>query len=331
MMNTMLLTPMDLTAGFDEAWDGVNQPTGSKPTGSKQVTSMAGVRDSSNQLSLAQSMDIDVLVSHVIDGVATNQDWEAIEAIARTMPEVWRFLALAQRHEGMLRKSVAHVSELAEAIDLASLFAREDAELASTQLVGTHAARVVRPSEHNTLAAVRHDEGHPHGSFDEDRKVNAAISSLVRARRSRIVRIASSIGGWFVAACLALVAVSGMRGTGNGSGFADADGASEIALNQVNQASLVPAIGEFASALGLTTSDTLRAYIRKGNEEGTVIGELPRKLLMQAEPAHDGKGFDVVYVRQILERARVNNLYRFSQDETGRSMPVPIRQINSPM
>ena len=52
---------------------------------------------------------------------------------------------------------------------------------------------------------------------------------------------------------------------------------------------------------------------------------MPRKILMEAQPAADGNGYEVVYIRQILERARVNDIYRFSQDETGRATPVPVQ------
>jgi hypothetical protein len=58
---------------------------------------------------------------------------------------------------------------------------------------------------------------------------------------------------------------------------------------------------------------------------------MPRKVLMHAEPAADGRGYDVVYVRQIVERARVGGMYRFSQDEAGRVTPVRTTLTRSPM
>jgi hypothetical protein len=63
---------------------------------------------------------------------------------------------------------------------------------------------------------------------------------------------------------------------------------------------------------------------------------LPDKVLIRATPLalKDGSiGYEIFYVRQILERAQVPDLYTFgaTQDELGRAtiQPVPVR-INAP-
>lgn len=105
-------------------------------------------------------------------------------------------------------------------------------------------------------------------------------------------------------------------------------------LSGVQSASLIPQLtGNPSSA----TEDHLARYLDQGYEEGRVVGELPDKVLIRATPAtlKDGTiGYDVVYVRQILERVQVPDLYTFgaTQDELGRSrmQPVPVR-LNAPV
>jgi hypothetical protein len=59
-----------------------------------------------------------------------------------------------------------------------------------------------------------------------------------------------------------------------------------------------------------------------GKQSGRVLGEVP--VLCESKPAATGQGFEVVYVRQILERAEVHDLYRFSVDEAGNPLPVRV-------
>ena len=67
-----------------------------------------------------------------------------------------------------------------------------------------------------------------------------------------------------------------------------------------------------------SAADAFKAYLEKGRESGEVVGEIPAKLLVDTKPAQSG-GYEVIFVRQVMERAIVPDLYRFSgQDETGR-------------
>ena len=50
-----------------------------------------------------------------------------------------------------------------------------------------------------------------------------------------------------------------------------------------------------------------------------MLRELSR-VVVRARPTEDGRGVEVVYVRRVLERAVVNELYQISEDEHG--MPV---------
>ena len=50
-----------------------------------------------------------------------------------------------------------------------------------------------------------------------------------------------------------------------------------------------------------------------------VIAEVPERILIETRPTDNGRGFELVYVRQIIERTVVPDLYQFhSQDEMGR-------------
>lgn len=145
----------------------------------------------------------------------------------------------------------------------------------------------------------------------------------VRAERNRVVhagqarntsghrlRRLGALSGWLAAAAVAFFAIDGR--------FAHV-----VQQPGTNEASLLPQLPRMTR--DDSSSGALREYLRKGNQDGTVIGEMPRKILMQAQPAADGLGYDVVYIRQILERGKVNDLYRFSEDEAGRTTPVLIQ------
>lgn len=71
----------------------------------------------------------------------------------------------------------------------------------------------------------------------------------------------------------------------------------------------------------------LNAYLDRGLAEGTVVGEVPNPVLVEKRPAPDGQGYDIVFVRQIVEKARVQDGYRFSQDELGQPVPVRVRFV----
>ena len=64
------------------------------------------------------------------------------------------------------------------------------------------------------------------------------------------------------------------------------------------------------TAPSTSAADFLQQYMDKGKQEGRVIGELPDRKVLESTQAPDGKGYVVVFVRQIVERANVNSLYQ---------------------
>lgn len=126
-----------------------------------------------------------------------------------------------------------------------------------------------------------------------------------RAVVVRRTRLAATWGGWAVAALVALAMVSRQQ--------AGSEGALESNLASV------PGGG----ALG-TATDALNNYLALGKKDGTVLGEMPDKLLVRTTKVEGGEGYEVVFVRQIVERARVPGLYKVSSDEAGNATPVRI-------
>lgn len=134
--------------------------------------------------------------------------------------------------------------------------------------------------------------------------VNGRDSDSASHRFSRRTKLAAAWGGWAAAAAVALSTLAPVA-------------------TPSNTATLER--GSVASAPILSAAETLSDYLSKGKTDGTVIGELPRKVLVETTERADGAGFDVIYLRQIMERARVDDLYRFSSDELGNPTPVRVQ------
>jgi hypothetical protein len=193
----------------------------------------------------------DLLISRIVDGVASQADWVLLEAGAQEEPQVWKRLALAQRDQQFLSGHVGAMVARAQHVEL--------------------------PHEHASLA-------------------------LRPGRSVGILRW----GGWAIAAALALAFVGPLvdrRTTPPGA-----------------MPTQVAGLGGFGSS-----ADAFRAYVDKGQQEGSVIGEIPTHQLVQAVPLEDGRGFEVVFVRQVIERQTLPDLYRFTRDETGAATPLSMR------
>lgn len=112
-------------------------------------------------------------------------------------------------------------------------------------------------------------------------------------------------GGWVAAAVMACAFVAQFR--------------SEKAFDQPGPkdptASLVP-----------TADELLDQYRNTGRKEGIVLGEVPDQVLLAMEPAADGRGATVTFVRQFVERRYVPDVVQFrSRGETGALVGTPQR------
>lgn len=191
------------------------------------------------------STELDRLMSRIVDGEASDLDWDSFRRLADADPAVWRDLALTQRDQAALRSAVERRLHAADGVLLP------------------------QPS-----AWTR------------------ATPALARA---------GAWTGWAVAATLALAAFS--------QSWLAPRGASPTE----NVAGLAPS----------SAADALQAYLDLGQKEGRVVGEVPQRLLVESRRAQEGVGFEVIYVRQFVERAVVPDLYRLGTDESGSATLVP--------
>lgn len=82
-----------------------------------------------------------------------------------------------------------------------------------------------------------------------------------------------------------------------------------------------------------SAAEALSEYFSHGRREGSVLGQLSEPVLVSSTPSADGKGYEVVFVRSIVERSRVDSLYRLAKDEAGNATPIrmsfPARTVDS--
>lgn len=108
--------------------------------------------------------------------------------------------------------------------------------------------------------------------------------------------------GWLVAACMALGIVS-------------------VALRPKEMQGPLNTAGPNLDAL--TASDFMNGYKERASKDGTLVAEMPQRVVLESRPSADGKGHEVLYLRQFIERAVVDDLFKFGIDESGRPVMVP--------
>lgn len=195
--------------------------------------------------------DPEVLISRIVDGEATPEDWNAFHLQANREPSLWRELAEAQQMHAELGEEVGVALRVSNLVD-------------------------------------------------------APTQSEIERRFHNRIRLVGVWGGWLAAACIGLMWV-----------------------NNTQMAPTSSQPGSTAGAIPLSLGDTLNDYLDRGKQDGRVLGELPEKVLVSATPVTgpDGKaigsGYVVVYLRQILERVEVKDLYQLGVDDAGRKQPVP--------
>lgn len=122
----------------------------------------------------------------------------------------------------------------------------------------------------------------------------------------RRLELVGRYGGWAAAACLALLWGLGIE-PGDTTGRGQVAGIGPVAVRPAGP------------------DEAFEQYLVAGREAGTVIDEVPDRVVVQATPLEDGRRVEVLYLRQILEREVVDQVYRMTQDETGAERPVPVR------
>ncbi|MGP1273313.1 MAG: hypothetical protein ACTS22_08255 [Phycisphaerales bacterium] len=122
------------------------------------------------------------------------------------------------------------------------------------------------------------------------------------------LRLAMSAGGWLAAACVLLAWSVGTGSAGPVDGSARPR----------------PATPTAGIATPITTAaDALKRYLELGRESGEVLGELPTSVVLDRTPLADGGGYEVVYLRQIVEKTTVQDIYETVTGDTGELFVVP--------
>lgn len=200
--------------------------------------------------------DRDILISRVIDGEASPEDWSALKALAERDPSVWRDLAGLQQDHAELAGAMTEIVSIADGVD----------------------------------APVEASGG--------------------IAERGRLLRV---WGGWAAAAVLAIGWFTNAPNSG-GMGVVPAGGPG--GAHSAN-------LGPFGLNKGSEPEDYFNAYLRAGEESGNVLGEVGEPVLVQTIPHEDGT-YEVRYLRQVMERRRVPQVYGvgIEYDERGEARPV---------
>lgn len=110
--------------------------------------------------------------------------------------------------------------------------------------------------------------------------------------------------GWAVAAALGLLSLSQ---------FVSSNNRIAAAGSGVNAAGLV-SVGSAQQALD--------AYYKLGREAGSVVIEVPQRYVLDSRTLPDGRQ-EVLFLRQVVERAIVTDVYKVGSDEQGRPVLVP--------
>lgn len=153
--------------------------------------------------------------------------------------------------------------------------------------------------------------------------IEAPAREGLSIRFNERLRVVGMWSGWAVAATLALAALSA-RIQPESSTQRDGNTRVAIGTEMGQDASFVPlAAGNKPSTktAQIPAADLFRAYVAQGLEQGTVLGEMPRRIVAEPRLLPDGQ-VELLYARQILERQVVPNWYRVGTDELGRPLPI---------
>jgi hypothetical protein len=128
--------------------------------------------------------------------------------------------------------------------------------------------------------------------------IEAPMEEHLTESLTQRIRVVASWGGWAAAAAVLLAWAVGLTpGSGRIGG---------------SNAGLVP------TPPG-TPDQALQTYLDIGQQAGLVVGELPTKVMIETVPSSSGQGYEVFYIRQIVERTVVPELFQTEGvDEQGR-------------
>ena len=188
-----------------------------------------------------------------------------------------------------------------------------DGEAGGADWAALHAMADADPSVWTELTATQHQHEVLSAIVDEVGASADAVEIpdggllLPGERFERRMALVRSWGGWAAAAAILLVWFTGLPETRRPVPQPD------------QQAGLVSA----GVPAGGSPGSILDQYIEAGRQTGHVLGQVPRRVVVETNPVPGG--VEVVYLRQIVEKAFVpsDRLYRLGRDEFGQAALVP--------
>jgi len=124
------------------------------------------------------------------------------------------------------------------------------------------------------------------------------------------LKFAGVWGGWAVAAMVAVAWSVGLRP------------GDPLIVGDLNNGAQTGSLG--GSVIN-TAGEAMQRYLDLGKESGTVVGELPSGIVLEKVPLADGSGYEVLYIRPIIERTIVHNVFRQVRGESGQMQIVPAK------
>lgn len=176
---------------------------------------------------------------------------------------------------------------------------RDQAALARLSGAAGDRAAMVPTPERSTAELARHNAAAP--------MVDAHAGEASTLRRM------PAWAGWAVAAVLFVVLATIMQ---TAQPITPGAGGSGINTAGINPAGIVPVS---------SAQEALDAYIDLGRQEERVIEELPRRVLIETRPLPAGEGFEVIYIRQLVERAKVPELFKVDAPQGDGAQPNLVR------
>lgn len=169
----------------------------------------------------------------------------------------------------------------------------------------------VSPSVWRDLAESQHLARSAEAEFERVAQVAEGVEAPVEEHRSlaihrRFAR-AMAVGGWVAAAAITL---AWTIGGGPDTSIQTLPGSTASV-----EAGLVPVS---------TASAALDRYLELGKKEGQVLGEMPTGVVLERQPSPDGRGYEVIFLRQIVERAVVEDVYELARSEGGEAVPIRV-------
>jgi len=131
-------------------------------------------------------------------------------------------------------------------------------------------------------------------------------------------------GGWAAAAALLLVlTLGGLPEAGNALHPGPRAGTERVG-RPAAPSGLAPGSEAALVAGASDPEDAFQRYLAAGRASGSVVGEVPDRVLLESRPLADGSGVELLYLRQVLERRTVpaDQVYQMAEDETGAVRPV---------